>query len=82
MRQQQAMSAYWRNGGQYNDPEGHPDGAAAAVEVARTVELTPALVDTFAAGVSGETIHDFDGDEAAAGLRAVFKALGLRVVEP
>lgn len=70
---------------QFNDraDSGGPGTAAgviAAVESATTVTVTDAVIDAFAAGVSGETIHDFDGDEAAAGLRAALLELGLEVL--
>lgn len=38
-RAQRAREAYWDGGGRFNDPDGHPEGAEAAIEVALRVRV-------------------------------------------
>lgn len=52
-----------------------------ALDKALKVKITEDIIDAFADGVSGETIHDFDSDEARAGLIAAFRAAGFEVEE-
>lgn len=54
-----------------------PTSLIAAVEAARTVHVDEALAMIFEAAADTPT----DGNDVPAGLRAVFEALGLRVVE-
>ena len=76
-RRDRAMTAYWASGGKYNDPDGHPDGAEAAVRVATRVQITPEIVVAFESKEQGRCCDC--GSNTPEGLRAAFRAAGFEV---
>lgn len=77
-RRQRAREAYWDNGGRYNDPDGHPEGAEAAIETATRVRITPEIAEAACtqAGIGPGNIKRMLPIIAAA-----FRAAGFEVEE-